>query len=109
MGRTTGQLLLLAALVTALWDFISWARSSIFTSGELAHQLYRLNRRLVQPVMAGDWEPLIVALFSWPAWMVLGVCGLALVMLSQPRGRTHDKPTGGSGSRGWDKRPEPPR
>ncbi len=94
IGRIVGWLLILAALVVLVADLIAWLDTGHFAlaaAGQIWFELSPTTLELAQPaiqrhVAAWLWDP-IVEILTWPAALVLGAPGLALLWLFRPRDR----------------------
>jgi hypothetical protein len=94
IGRVIGWLLVLAAAVVLVADLITWLDTKHFAlaaAGQLWFEISPTTLELVQPaiqrhVAAWLWDPIVVIL-TWPAVLVIGVPGLALLWLCRPRDR----------------------
>ncbi|HXZ00680.1 MAG TPA: hypothetical protein VEI03_11815 [Stellaceae bacterium] len=94
IGRILGWLLVLAALVVLVADLIAWLDTRHFAPtamGLLWFEISPTTLELAQPaiqrhVAAWLWDPIVFVL-TWPAALVLGVPGLALLWLCRPRDR----------------------
>jgi hypothetical protein len=95
IGRIIGWLLVLAALVVLGRDLIGWLDTHhlVFVpAGALWYQISPNTILLAQPAIQRHlapwlWDPVIQTILLWPAVLVLGVPGLALLWLFQPRDR----------------------
>jgi hypothetical protein len=93
--RVLGLLLLVPTLASVVWEFVGWVqhgRWSIISAGELWFRLDSASLNLVQAViqrylLAELWDPVIQTVLTWPAWAVLGVPALALIVGAWPRRR----------------------
>ena len=94
IGRIIGWLLVLAALVVLVADLIARLDTGHFAftaAGQLWFEISPSTLELAQPaiqrhVAAWLWDPIVVVL-TWPATLVLGVPGLALLWLCRKRDR----------------------
>jgi len=95
IGRIIGWLLLLAALIVLIADFITWLDTRHFAlraTGELWYSLSPSTLQLAQPAIQRHvatwlWEPVIVTILVWPAILMLGVPGVVLLLLCRRRDR----------------------
>jgi hypothetical protein len=91
--RLAGLLLLLGAVLAAAWQFQIWAQSGRFLPLALGQAWFNLDPEslnLVQAVVERHiwpplWDPVILTVLRWPAWAVLGLPALILLIL--PVGR----------------------
>ena len=97
--RLLGLLLLLGAVLAAAWQFQIWAQSGRFTPLALGQAWFNLDPEslnLVQAVVERHiwpplWDPVILTVLRWPAWAVLGLPALILLILPIGRNsRTND-------------------
>jgi multisubunit Na+/H+ antiporter MnhC subunit len=94
IGRFIGWLLLLAALVVLVRDLIAWLDTGSFgfvAAGQVWFEISPNTLELAQPAIQRHvatwlWDP-IVAILTLPAIVVLGVPGVALVLLCRRRER----------------------
>ena len=93
VGRVIGWILIIAALAAFAYDASGLARGEGFTMHAAGELWYRLHPDTLNMLQAGIqrnvwpylWDPLIVTVLLWPAWLVLGVPGLLLVWLFRRR------------------------
>lgn len=86
--RTIGILLVLAALVAAGFEAHGWYTTGTYktlTPGEIWYKTHRASLNAAQAgiqrhVAPWVWDPPMVWLLRQPAWAVLGVPGLLLVL-----------------------------
>jgi hypothetical protein len=90
-GFWLGAVVLACGAITGLFELVSWARGAHATSslGSIwfqihANSLVGFQALIEQRISPMVWPP-IQALLTWPAWLVLGVPGLALILLCWPR------------------------
>ena len=95
VGRIIGYLLLLAALAVAARDVFGWADAGSYhaiATGELWFTLHNGSLNLMQAVIQryiapSLWDPVIVTVLLWPAWLVFGVPGAVLAAVFHRRSR----------------------
>jgi len=94
IGRVFGYLLILAAVIVAVAEAIDFATQGEWTVISAGEVWYRIHRASLNAAQAGIqrylspwlWDPVITTLLRGPAWAVLGVPGIAFVILFR-RGR----------------------
>lgn len=95
IGRLLGWLITAAALMAAGAEIFASLEAGAYQGlalGELWFKIHTgsLNisqaiiQRYVHPFV---WDPVIVTILQWPAWITLGILGPALVLLFRKRGR----------------------
>jgi hypothetical protein len=93
--RILGFLLLAGALLAAAWQFQLWAQSGRFIPLALGQMWFKLDasslnltqaviERYVWPPL---WDPVILTVLRWPAWAVLGLPALILLVVPISKGR----------------------
>jgi hypothetical protein len=93
--RILGFLLLAGALLAAAWQFQLWAQSGRFIPLALGQMWFKLDasslnltqaviERYVWPPL---WDPVILTVLRWPAWAVLGLPALILLVVPIGKGR----------------------
>ncbi len=93
VGRVIGWVLLIAALAALAYDAVASLRGGGFTLHAAGELWYMLNPDTLNMLQAGIqrrvwpylWDPIIVTILLWPAWLVLGVPGALLVWLCRQR------------------------
>ncbi|HXV23800.1 MAG TPA: hypothetical protein VED46_06045 [Alphaproteobacteria bacterium] len=96
--RLFGLLLLLGALAAAAWQFQLWAQTGRFVPLALGQMWFTLDPpslNLVQAVIERYvwphlWDPVLLTVLRWPAWAVLGLPALILLILPMGRRRRKD-------------------
>ncbi|GAB5470437.1 MAG: hypothetical protein Kilf2KO_34670 [Rhodospirillales bacterium] len=86
-----GLIVIAAGVGTLLWDLIRWAGADAFFFSSLGDiwalvdrdSLLLLEPALVRHVAPWTWEDLVFPLLQQPALLVLGLLGLALMLLSR--------------------------
>jgi hypothetical protein len=86
VGRIMGWILVAAAIAIFARDIFAWIDTGIFslvTTGELWFSLNSFSLNFLQAItqryiFPALWDPIIVTVLLWPAFVVLGVPGLAL-------------------------------
>jgi hypothetical protein len=92
--RLLGLLLLVGALWAAAMQFQMWAHSGRFIPLPLGQMWFNIDPpslNLVQAVIERHvwpplWDPVILTVLRWPAWAVLGLPALILLILPMQRG-----------------------
>ncbi len=95
--RIFGLLLLLGALGAAAWQFQFWAQTGRYVPVALGQMWFNLDPpslNLVQAVIERYvwpplWDPVLLTILRGPAWAVLGLPALILLIL--PMGRRRRK------------------
>jgi hypothetical protein len=95
IGRIIGWLLVLAALVVLVADLIGWLDThhlAFAAAGQLWFEVSPSTLELAQPAIQRHlapwlWDPVLQTILLWPAVLVLGVPGAALLWLFRPRDR----------------------
>jgi hypothetical protein len=93
--RVLGVLLLLGAVVAGVEQFQMWSTTGRFTAlalGQLWYNIDPPSLNLVQAVIERHvwpplWDPVILTILRWPAWLALGVPGIMLLVM--PGSRRH--------------------
>ncbi len=93
VGRVIGWILLIAAIAVLARDVFVWLDTgslAMITAGELWFRIDNSSLNLVQAVIQryvfpALWDPVIVTVLLWPAFLVIGVPGLLLSWLCRPR------------------------
>ena len=93
-GQLIGWLLVLAALAVLGYGALQrWdtGRFELVSAGQLWFDLHKESLQLLEPALVRHvweplWDPVMLTLLTWPAAAVLGVPGLALVVLCWRRG-----------------------
>jgi hypothetical protein len=93
-GRWLGYLLLTLAVAIAAWDGVEAFRSTsrIYRASSLGEIWSRLNRSSLDAAeTASPWltDHVIAPVLAWPAWLVLGVLGVALALACWRRNNNH--------------------
>jgi len=91
--RTLGLFGLAAAFVLVIYDgtkSIAGNRLFLTSVGDLWTLLSPKSLASLQPLLspyAGGvlWDPVAVAILSWPSWAVLGVLAILFMLLGRPR------------------------
>jgi hypothetical protein len=89
-----GVLLLLGAILAAAWQFQLWAQTGRFIPLALGQMWFNIDppslnltqavvERYVWPTL---WDPVFLTVLRWPAWAVLGLPALILLVLPMRRG-----------------------
>jgi hypothetical protein len=96
--RILGWLLVLAALVMVGREALAWYQTGTWTiipAGQLWFEIDRESLLLAQPAIERHLLPelwtAIAAMLQWPAWAVLGVPGLVLLLIAGLRRRRRRK------------------
>jgi hypothetical protein len=92
--RLLGLVLLAGAFVAAAWQFQLWAQAGRFIPLALGQMWFNIDPsslNLVQAVIERHvwpplWDPVILTVLRWPAWAVLGLPALILLILPMRRG-----------------------
>jgi len=92
--RVLGTILVAAALVAAGLDAVNWLSTGAWRSGALGEHWFKLSPgtlNLVQAVVQRYispwlWESVIQTVLLLPTWAVLGVPGLALLVIPSRSG-----------------------
>lgn len=95
VGRVIGWILLIAGIAVLARDVFVWLDTGtllLITAGELWFRIDNESLNLVQAVtqryiLPELWDPVIVTVLLWPAFLVIGVPGLLLTWLFRPRER----------------------
>jgi hypothetical protein len=96
IGRIIGWMLILAALILLGLDLLDFYRMKVFdplAAGELWYSAHRGSLNLAQAVVQrylhpAIWDPAITWILTQPAFAVVGLPGVLLVVLCQrPRHR----------------------
>lgn len=96
-GFWLGAVLLACGVIAGLYELVTWLRGAHAATslGSIWFQIHGNSlvgfQALVEKGIAPAAWPPIQALLTWPAWLVLGAPGLALVLLCRPR-RTTEPP-----------------
>lgn len=93
--RTVGWILTAVAAVLLARDLFQWATDNQFAPLDVGFVWFTLHAdslQLAQPVVQRYlhpwlWEPVIVTVLLWPAFVVAGVPGLLLLLSTRPRRR----------------------
>jgi hypothetical protein len=93
--RLLGLVLLAGALLAAAWQFQLWAQTGRFIPLALGQMWFNIDPsslNLVQAVIEryvwpSLWDPVILTVLRWPAWAVLGLPALVLLILPIGKGR----------------------
>jgi hypothetical protein len=93
IGRWAGWILIALAVAALLMDAYEAHVSGSFApmaAGELWYRLHRSSLGLLQAVVQRYispwlWDPAIVTILTWPAFLVLGVPGVLLAVLCRKR------------------------
>ena len=92
--RLLGLVLLAGALLAAAWQFQLWAQTGRFIPLALGQMWFNIDppslnllqaviERYVWPPL---WDPVVLTVLRWPAWAVLGLPALILLVLPIRRG-----------------------
>ena len=92
-GRILGWLLLALAFLAAGVEAVGSLQAGEWQSLALGQVWYDLDRgsiNLMQAVVQRNlhpaiWDPGVIALLQWPTWLVAGVPGFMLLLLSRRR------------------------
>jgi hypothetical protein len=93
--RIFGLALLLGAILAAAWQFQLWAQSGRFIPLALGQMWFNIDPpslNLAQAVIERHvwpplWDPVFLTVLRWPAWAVLGLPALVLLVFPMRRGR----------------------
>ena len=92
--RVIGWLLLVAALLALGWDiFLSIHDASLHMTPALAvwHRLspgsLNLAQSAIEHIAKSAWDPTVLAVLRQATWLVLGIPGLLLAILTRTRKR----------------------
>ena len=93
VGRAIGWLLIIAALAALAYDASGLTRGEGFTVHAAGELWYELSPDTLNMLQAGIqrnvwpylWDPVILNLLLLPAWVILGVLGILLVLLFRRR------------------------
>jgi len=91
--RVLGVLLLAGAVIAGVLQFQMWSDTGRFTPLALGQLWYNIDppslniaqaaiERHVWPPL---WDPVILTILRWPAWLVLGVPGVVFMALPRHR------------------------
>jgi hypothetical protein len=91
--RLIGWLLIVAALAVLLYAAWRWHQTGawrMIPAGQLWFDLDRNSLLLAQPAIERHvarwlWSPVIATILQWPAWAVLGVPGIVLLLIGRRR------------------------
>jgi hypothetical protein len=91
--RLIGWLLIIAALFFVLSEAWAWHQTGTWRMIPTGQRWYDINRSsllLIQPAIERHvarwlWSPVITTILQWPAWAVLGVPGIVLLLIGRRR------------------------
>ncbi len=100
VGRVIGWVLVVAGIAILARDIVGSidAGTLVFiTAGELWFNLHNGSLNLIQAItqryiFPSLWDPILVTVLLWPAFLVIGVPGLILIWLLYRRPKLHRKP-----------------
>lgn len=100
VGRVIGWILAAVAIAILAADIYAWIDTGIFAfaaTGELWFTLHSGSLNLLQAItqryiFPALWDPIIVTVLLWPAFVVLGVPGLILSYACRRRPLLRPKP-----------------
>ncbi|MBT5267794.1 MAG: hypothetical protein HOL85_23400 [Rhodospirillaceae bacterium] len=95
MFRIIGWILVAAAVGVLVRDLYAWATGGAMMmtdTGQLWFSLHRDSLQLAEPAIARHvhpylWHPIITSVLLTPAFVVLGVMGLLLILVTRGRNR----------------------
>lgn len=99
VGRVLGWILVFAGIFILATDLFGWLDDGVLafvTAGELWFTFHNGSLNLIQAVTQRYifpelWDPILVTVLLWPAFLVLGVPGLILSWAFRRRPRLHPK------------------
>jgi len=100
VGRVIGWILVVAGLAILAKDVIGWLDTGTLAfsaTGELWFSLHNGSLNLIQAITQRYiwptlWDPVLVTVLLWPAFLVIGIPGLLLSWLFRRRPRLRPKP-----------------
>jgi hypothetical protein len=101
IGRIFGWIFILAAAAAAAAQLIMWyflEKDGTVTIGSLWFALHSPSLNLSQAVVQRYiavwlWDPVIIAVLTAPAWLVLGLAGVVILLLKRLRLRRRRRRT----------------
>ena len=95
VGRILGGLITAVALMAAGAEILASLEAGAYQGLAIGHLWFKMDvaslnlsqavvQRYVHPSL---WDPVIVTVLQWPAWIVFGVLGPALAFLCRKRNR----------------------
>ena len=100
--RLIGLVLLLGAIAAGFYQFQLWSASGRFEPiplGQIWYDLDAGSLNLIQAVIERHvwpplWDPGLITVLRWPAWAVLGLPALILLLIPFRRRRRRHAPGG---------------
>jgi hypothetical protein len=96
IGRFLGWLITAVALMVAGAEILASLEAGAYQGLAIGYLWFKidtgslnLSQAIVQRyIHPSVWDPVIVTILTWPAWITLGVLGPALALIFRKRSRT---------------------
>jgi len=96
IGRFFGWLITAGALMAAGVEILASLEAAAYQGLAIGYLWFKidtgslnLSQAIVQRyIHPSVWDPVIVTILTWPAWITLGVLGPALALIFRKRSRT---------------------
>lgn len=93
--RVIGYILLFLAFMALGSDLLGWLETGKWAAATAGEDIYAIvpivlerGQAVIQRYLLPEiWDPVILTVLLWPAWLVAGVPGLLLVLLARRRRR----------------------